>query len=35
MDLHMLAKDAWTMPHCYGQVKGEALFWMHDAGGNK
>jgi len=27
----MLTKDAWTMPHCYGQVKGEALSWMLDA----
>jgi hypothetical protein len=32
MDLQMLTKDAWTMPHCYGQVKGGALFWMLDAG---
>lgn len=32
MDLQMLTKDAWTMQHCYGQVKGGALFWMLDAG---
>jgi hypothetical protein len=32
MDLQMLTKDAWTMPHCYGQVKRGALFWMLDAG---
>jgi hypothetical protein len=31
MDLQMLTRDAWTMPHCYGQVKGVAIFWMLDA----